>query len=74
MDLSKLAASIREATTIVSSQPIDIQQREELSRACESLSAILEQPRSRLEKATHAVSIKGIIIISSSHFNSTFNR
>lgn len=56
MDLTRLATSICEAAELLSSQPaIDVQQREELARACEKLSAIVEQPSSRLEKATIAV-------------------
>ncbi|KAJ5775867.1 uncharacterized protein N7511_000878 [Penicillium nucicola] len=55
MDLTKLVSSIREATEILSSQPIDPQQRAELSQACERLSGVIEQPRSRLEKATHTM-------------------
>jgi hypothetical protein len=67
MDLGKLASSIRDATEIISSQPIDSQQLAELSQACESLSAIIEQPRSRLEKGTHAVPISGVAMILCSH-------
>ncbi|KAJ5371545.1 hypothetical protein N7517_003551 [Penicillium concentricum] len=54
MDLTRLATSISEATELLTSQSIDPQQRAELSRACERLSAIIDQPNSRLEKATIA--------------------
>ncbi|CAI7637170.1 unnamed protein product [Penicillium glandicola] len=53
MDVTRLAASICEAAELLASQPaIDLVQRAELSRACEKLYAIVEQPSSRLEKAT----------------------
>ncbi|KAJ5888977.1 hypothetical protein N7495_009018 [Penicillium taxi] len=56
MDLTKLANSICEAAKLLSSgSEVDLQQRVELLRACEELSASLEQPRSRLEKATVAM-------------------
>lgn len=67
MDLGKLASSIRDATEIISSQPVDSQQLVVLSQACESLSAIIEQPRSRLEKGTHAVPTSGVTMISYSY-------
>ena len=69
MDLNKLASSLREAAEIISNQSIDSQQRTELSQACESLSAIIEEPRSRLEKATHAVlRISRVMINLFSHY------
>jgi uncharacterized paraquat-inducible protein A len=56
MDFTRLATSICEAADFLVSEPtIDLQQRAELSRACEKLSAIVDQPSSRLEKATIAV-------------------
>ncbi|KAJ5190068.1 hypothetical protein N7491_007891 [Penicillium cf. griseofulvum] len=55
MDLTRLATVIGEAAELLASEPtIDLQQRAELSRACEKLSAIVDQPSSRLEKATIA--------------------
>ncbi|KAJ5953103.1 uncharacterized protein N7479_011516 [Penicillium vulpinum] len=57
MDLTRLATSICETAEALSSQPtIDLQERVELLRACEKLSAIIEHPNSRLEKATVAIS------------------
>ncbi|KAJ6131260.1 hypothetical protein N7523_001720 [Penicillium sp. IBT 18751x] len=60
MDLVKLTNSIGEAAELLSSQPgIDPQQRAELSQACENLFSVIEQPRSKLEKAS--VSIPPIV-------------
>lgn len=56
MDLTGIISSIHEAAEMLSNQAeVDPQQRAALLQACEKLSAIVEQPRSRLEKATHAV-------------------
>ncbi|KAJ5938066.1 hypothetical protein N7454_004408 [Penicillium verhagenii] len=55
MDLAKLISSIHEAADHLSGPTeVDPQQRLELFHACEKLSAIVELPRSKLEKATHA--------------------
>ncbi len=57
MDLAKLTASISEAADLLARQPAAAhQQREELLKACQKLSASLEQPREQLERATIAVS------------------
>ncbi|KAJ5798636.1 uncharacterized protein N7503_007932 [Penicillium pulvis] len=56
MDLTKIISSIHEAAEMLSNQAeVEPQQRAALFQACEKLSAIVEQPRSRLEKATHAM-------------------